>query len=105
MSKNIGKGEDRMPVACSQAKQSLGGDANSKICSGGGNGKLHTHSFLLGKQTIVLQGTIVQTLHLKSQSPMGVAKNFLFPLIRKVSSHQHNRLQILPLWRTILFSR
>jgi hypothetical protein len=64
-----------------------------------------THSFLLGKQTIVLQGTIVQALDLKSQSPMGAAKEFLFPLIRKVSSHQQNRLQILPLWRTILFGR
>ncbi len=64
-----------------------------------------TRSFLLGKQTIVLQGTIVQALDLKSQSPMGVAKNVIFPLIRKVSSHQQNRLQILPLWRTILFGR
>jgi hypothetical protein len=64
-----------------------------------------TRSFLLGKQTIVLQGTIVQALHLKSQSPMGVAKNFLFPLIQKVSSHQQNCLQILPLRRTILFGR
>ncbi len=45
-----------------------------------------THSFRLGKQTIVLQGlqgTIVQALDLKSQSPMGVAKKFLFPLIQK----------------------
>ncbi|CAK9195410.1 unnamed protein product [Sphagnum troendelagicum] len=31
-----------------------------------------SHSFLLGKQTIVLQGTIVQALDLKSQSPMGL---------------------------------
>jgi hypothetical protein len=34
-----------------------------------------THSFLLAKQTIVMQETIVQALHLNSQSPMGVAEN------------------------------
>jgi hypothetical protein len=33
------------------------------------------HSFLLAKQTIVMQETIVQALHLNSQFPMGVAKN------------------------------
>jgi hypothetical protein len=49
------------------------------------------HSFLLAKQTIV------QTLHLNSQFPMGVAENLLFPLVRRASSHQQNHLQILPL--------
>jgi hypothetical protein len=34
-----------------------------------------THSFLLAKQTIVMQETIVQALHLNSQFPMGVAEN------------------------------
>ncbi len=43
--RTCGNGEDRMPVACSQAKESLGSDANSKICSGGGDGKFHQPQF------------------------------------------------------------
>jgi len=39
--RTCGNGEDRTSVACSQAKESLGGYANSKICSGGGDGKFH----------------------------------------------------------------
>ncbi|CAK9872377.1 unnamed protein product [Sphagnum jensenii] len=43
--RTCGNGEDRMPVACSQGQESLGGGANSKICSGGGEGNIHHPQF------------------------------------------------------------
>jgi len=43
--RTCGNGEDRMPVACSQGQESLGGGANSKICSGGGEGNIHRPQF------------------------------------------------------------
>jgi hypothetical protein len=66
MLKKCGNGEDKMPILLIiKVKNDLVVVKETST----------THSMLLTKQTIVVQKTIVQALHLNSQFLMSVAKN------------------------------